>query len=391
MNVVKDTFRDLVQRRLWPIALALLLMLVAVPMLLKATPDEPAPAPATAPTVAVEGADGLTSEPLVAVNADGQVDRRVLGARKDPFKPSGKRASASSGSESDAGGSSASGGPASAGAATDGGPGSGSGASGGSGVSGSTGGSTDGGSTGGSIDGGSTGGSSPTPTPDVAPAPPSGGTDSGEKALDLYSLTVAVDGKRLGDPLERLQPLIGDTAPAIIYLGLLEDGKTAVFLLEEGVSADGDGTCSPSPENCQRVHLRQGETEFFTGEIEGEAVDDAPATPQKVDFQLDILKLTTKTTSSASKARTARAAASSAGRRALRSRTGRMGRLRYDRTSGMLHKLSVKAYRTSMARASQRRAGLGSGSAARPSGPRVSLGGGPYARASGRRAGLGTP
>jgi hypothetical protein len=102
---------------------------------------------------------------------------------------------------------------------------------------------------------------------------------------------------------------------------------------------------------------------------------------QALEFQLDILEIKTRSTTSASTARKARTTASAAGRRALRARVSRMGRLRYDRRTGTLHKLSVKAYRSSMARASRRRAGLAS----------AGVSDGPFARATARRAGLGTP
>ena len=49
----------------------------------------------------------------------------------------------------------------------------------------------------------------------------------------------------------------------LIYLGVLEDKKTAVFLVDSGVVAQGDGTCRPSRTTCETIHIREGETEFF--------------------------------------------------------------------------------------------------------------------------------
>ena len=89
MSVINDTWRFLVQRRLWPVAILLVAAAVAVPMLLA---EEPAP-PATAPVVAVKGDKSavLATEPIVAPAADGDRSgrRQVLGSRKDPFKPAG--------------------------------------------------------------------------------------------------------------------------------------------------------------------------------------------------------------------------------------------------------------------------------------------------------------
>jgi hypothetical protein len=370
MNLVKDTLRELVERRLWPLAVLLLVAAVAAPMLLKSQPEEPVTPAANA--VTSEGAGGISIEPLVAASVDTQGDRRVLGARKDPFRPTGEQPRADSGPSPDP--------STSPNPSTSSNPG-----------SGSTGGPPAGDPKGGGFSGG--GGSSPLPDgpigpaspPESTPAPAPAAPETPEPTFDLYSLTVRVDdGERQN--LKRLDPLLSLEDPAIIYLGLLEAEKTAVFLLDEGVTADGDGSCHPSPENCQRVHLREGETEFFTrAALEG--VGEGGAAAEPVEFQLEVLDIKTKKTASAGTARAARAAASTSGRRALRSRVSRMGRLRYDLRTGKLHQLSVKAYRSSMARASRRRAGLARGSNAEAS----RSGGGLFARASGRRAGLGTP
>lgn len=369
--------RDLVQRRLWPIAVALLLALVAVPVLLRTEPEAEPPS-AAAPAVAGETVAGPGGDPLVTAQVDGLVDRRVLGERKDPFTPTGERPTASD--ESDAG--TGRSGPDSS---SDSGRG---GASDGSAPGGSSGGSasSSGGSAGSSDSpAGSTGSTGSTDMSPSAPAPttpggagdsPGGGTTEPEKTFELHALKIRVNGEEPEEDLKRLDPLESKEKPAIIYLGLLEDEKTAVFLLDEGVLADGDGTCHPSPDNCQRVHLREGETEFFTGKIRPDAEPGAETTEEDVDFQLDIVDVRTRRTASASRAREVRAATSRAGRRALRSRVGRMGRLRYDRRTGTLRTLGLREYRAAMARASGERAGLG---------------GGPWARASARRAGLGAP
>ena len=87
MSVLNDTWRFLVQRQLWPVAILLVAAAVAVPMLLS---EEPAP-PAPAPTVAVKTSKEavLAADPIVTQAADGDRSgrRQVLGSRKDPFKP----------------------------------------------------------------------------------------------------------------------------------------------------------------------------------------------------------------------------------------------------------------------------------------------------------------
>ena len=47
------------------------------------------------------------------------------------------------------------------------------------------------------------------------------------------------------------------TEPVLIYLGVLKDGKTAVFLVDDGVTPVGDGECRPSPEDCETVRLQR--------------------------------------------------------------------------------------------------------------------------------------
>ena len=87
MSVINDTWRFLVQRRLWPVAILLIAAAVAVPMLLSEEPAAPAPAPAVAVKSDKEAV--LATEPIVAQAGDGDRSgrRQVLGSRKDPFKP----------------------------------------------------------------------------------------------------------------------------------------------------------------------------------------------------------------------------------------------------------------------------------------------------------------
>lgn len=88
MNVITDTLRQLVRRKLWPVALVLLGALVAVPLLLAKQPESDAIAQAAnakkvepLPATFVSAAGGNeTAEPTAK-------RRRVLGFRKDPFEP----------------------------------------------------------------------------------------------------------------------------------------------------------------------------------------------------------------------------------------------------------------------------------------------------------------
>lgn len=308
MNAVLGPVRDLVDRRLWPVAVALVAAALAAPILLADRGDVPPPASAANPVQE----DGLAAATIVSVaGPDGVTRRRVLGAAKDPFTPSGdqpkpRRAPSSRVSSASSGTS------ASSSAATP--PSSFQG-------------------------GGSTGGASaPAPLPPLAGAPtPSfpnppvtAPARPRSRKPELFSLRVRFEGA--GRTLKRLDPLPDGENAAIIYLGVLKDRKTAVFLLDAAVEAQGDGTCHPSPRDCQRLYLREGETEFF--DVGG---------PNGAQYQIDLLDIRAKRAGN-------RASVSAAGRRALRSRMSRVGRLRYDARKGTLRHLTMRGWRAQVGR-----------------------------------------
>lgn len=309
MSPVQNVWRQLVQRRLWPVAILLVAGLAAVPLMLAEEP-EPAAAP---PPAAKTGGNELATEPIVALAAaeDRAKPRRVLGKPKNPFAVPEAEESATNekASSKDAAGADAEK-PAQAPSSTGGG-------------------STE---SGGSESGGGSspsGSGSPEPT-----APEPAAPKPAPKTYTMHELTV-----RFGDSsgelgrrsLERLQALPSEELPVLIYLGVLEDGKTAVFLVDHGVTAIGDGDCSPTPDTCETIRLRAGETEFLD-------VKDA-AGEVTAQYQLDLIKIHERKTTSAE-----RAAASYAGKRSgqrlLKARVAGEGPLRYrwDAKAGTLEK-----------------------------------------------------
>src|SRR3954470_19172634 len=88
MTVFTDTWRFLVERRLWPVAILLIAAAVAVPLLLGKEPAEPA-GPVAASALKSDEGSPLASVPIVAPagDADGSGRRHVLGSPKNPFKP----------------------------------------------------------------------------------------------------------------------------------------------------------------------------------------------------------------------------------------------------------------------------------------------------------------
>jgi len=280
MSILTSTWRQLVQRRLLPVVILLLAALVAVPLLLAKDPKPVSPAPAPLGDLGSER-NAATAEPVVALAEDGDQSRRrrVLGASKDPFEPAPVKRIATPE-------------PARGPVTT---------ASADKPATGRTGGSAP----------ASTAPSSPVGTTPPTAAPPE---ETPKRRHELYSLVVRF-GSSEGDSLERmslarLKPLPSAEEPILVYLGVSEDKKSALFMVDSSVEADGDGNCKPRPTDCETIALREGETEFF--DVLGE--DGEPV----AQYQLDLVKIRRSTTTSAAKAATARAKVSQSGRKVPR-------------------------------------------------------------------------
>ena len=320
MKPLETVWRPLVERRLLPVAILLIAALVAIPFLLASEPEPVVPV-TPAP---VAGAESLTAtspgaDSIVSLVADGEPAkrRRVLGARKNPFSPGPAQKvkqppAPASASQQQA--------PAPAGDSPSG--------------------------SGGSASGPST---PPSSTPPSTTPPAVGGPPAAPRPkYELYSLTVRF-GSSESESLDklnlaRLKALPSNKDPVLVYLGVAEDEKTAVFLVDAGVEPQGDGTCRPNPANCETIHLREGDTEFFDVKDEAGNVTE--------QFQLDLVDIKRRTTASAAKAKAARARASEAGRDVLQARKATSGplRYRYDAKSGTVSKLDAKAFKALVAR-----------------------------------------
>ena len=241
MKLLTDTWRQLVQRRLWPVALLLLGALVAVPFVLAKSP-EPAPV-AAAPAAPAGGAKATaaSADPIVSMVSaeDSATPRRSLGDRHNPFASSAPKVKAkkTKSSESQK--------PAE--------------------------------TTSGDAPATGSGGGSGAPTTPTVPAQPTTTVPGGSIAVRWG----ATDGSDL--PLQRLQrdeALSAAEDPALVFVGLKDHGRTAVFMVSEGLKAFGDGTCVPK-DSCEKIELQAGDTEFF--EYDG----DVDAT----QFELDLVKI----------------------------------------------------------------------------------------------------
>jgi hypothetical protein len=273
VSFVRNLLADLVAKRLWPVALVLACALVAVPVLLARGVDSGDP-----PIVPVAGNDGA-GKSLVTPAAD--VPR--VGANPTGRNPFRQRTAATP--SQTAGGDDKS----------------------------STGGTSadDGVGTGPDVSGGLPA------LEDVDVIPVDGtGDDTGAipkpDARESYrvDLRFGKDGKLTArDDVARLSPLPSAADPFFVFMGVLADGKTALFLVSSDAESTGDGTCKPSPTDCQRVEMQAGETEFFDVTTPDGAV---------VQYQLDLVRVARIESDSPAVAAGARSRESGDGRQVLR-------------------------------------------------------------------------
>ncbi len=106
----------------------------------------------------------------------------------------------------------------------------------------------------------------------------------------------------------RLTALPSTTAPVVVYLGVMEDKKTAAFLISSDAAATGEGKCVPDEKTCTIVHLKAGETEFL---------DVSGGTAGLVQYELRLVKINRTTTHDKQAAVDSYARESKAGRRIL--------------------------------------------------------------------------
>ena len=284
MTFVRNVLADLVAKRLWPVAAALVIALVAVPVLLGKSSDE---APAPEATASATSAPG--QQPVVSIADEGPRGGRPKIGRNPFRQPGGDRVTAAK-------------------------------VAAGKGVSVTVDGSkvtvdTGGTGWGGDVPAGSV------PGLDDVDVVPVGGSGSGSTvkkpavktdARDSYvvDLRFGEDGKlNAKTDVPRLSPLPSSTDPFFVFLGVLADGKTATFLVSSDAEATGDGKCLPSPQSCERVEMQAGDTEFF---------DVVTPDGETKQYQLDVVRVARQRSATAAVAAAARSRESDAGRDVLR-------------------------------------------------------------------------
>jgi hypothetical protein len=254
MNAIRNIVRDLVERRLWPVALLLVVAAVAVPVYLGRSSDDSTTDTAAPSATAQAGPKASKA----AVKMDESADESdSVGKARNPFKqkhvPKAEKADTSAGS----------------GAAS---PSSDTTTSGGSAPS----------SGGGGDD---TGGTTPTtPTGDTTTKTD---VDVSHVSLHLGPVGTLVTYKDVA----RLSALPSAGSPLFVFTGVLKDGKTAVLLPSSTVqlSEESDVACKPSNKSCQKLELEQDDTVFF--KIAGDATG--------TQYQLDVISVRQKSGGSA--------------------------------------------------------------------------------------------
>jgi hypothetical protein len=241
MTVLRNMLKELVDRKLWPVALVLIIALVAVPVLLTKKAPTDLVTPPTGPLPYSSG----TTLPAISVKST-PGNTKLAGNGHNPFAPQHVATTSTTTTATPASVTTA----ASTGAV--------------GGGSGSTSVSAGGGSAP-SAPAPSTPVTSPAPTP-TTPAPSSPKpAPTGLTATQSYHVSLALtnaDGSLdTIDPLQRLSILPGKQKPMLVELGVLQGGSRVLFVVEPGTVVSGAGTCTPGPIDCEILSLAPGQTE----------------------------------------------------------------------------------------------------------------------------------
>src|SRR5688572_16796259 len=235
-----DLWQDLREKRLAPVAVVLLLGLIAVPVLLAKPAEDPGPAPVVAAPKKADR-EALAALTKVKLGEDASAKGSTLGVfdPDNPFNPPKGTIKKQGTGASSAG------------------PGD---------TAGPTGGST---SPGGDVtDGGSLGGGGVTiPGTGGVPIPGGGGDTTTTVYKYVVDLTFKANGRtRHIKGMEKLDMLPSDSSPLLIFMGVTAKGADAVFLVDSTLEAAGEGRCKPSESECAFAYIGAGSEYVFSEE-----------------------------------------------------------------------------------------------------------------------------
>jgi hypothetical protein len=257
-NALSNLWADLREKRIWPLPVVLLVALVAVPVLLRKSPEEPPPAPPAAQTRSAPEPEQLKGLATVKLEETEVEDGSSLDTfdPANPFRPP-ERVVKRSEEETVDGGTAADDGLSLADETVTGEPGGGDTGVSGGGAGGDT---DDGGATGDGDGDGGDGGDGGTPT------------ETTQYAY-VIDVTFVNNGRtRRIKGMERLDMLPSAGSPLLLFLGVSTNGGNAVFLVDSTLETAGEGRCEPSDSECAFLHLGAGSEHMFTTE-EGDSYE----------------------------------------------------------------------------------------------------------------------
>jgi hypothetical protein len=240
MSVLTNMIKELRERKLWPIAILLIVAIVAVPLVLsKKAPTNLV----TQPTGGLPYSTG-TALPAISVQTK-RSDSKLAGRGRNPFTPQQSATTTTTATTTSVAVTTPS-----------------------TGTTGATG-STTVSNSGGSANSApvttspaTTPAPTTTPTPPTKPAPPA---PNGLSAKQSYKVSLAITtsggGLKTIDPLERLSILPSPQQPLLVELGVLQGTHRVLFAVEPGAAVGGPGTCTPGPIDCEILSLAPGQTE----------------------------------------------------------------------------------------------------------------------------------
>lgn len=231
MTFIQNMISDMREKRLLPVAIGLVAVAVAIPLVLLKDSTKPATqtSPSGTPVPGASAAGSATDSFVQSLPDDAKPSEDPLVGfnRKNPFVQQAQGVEGGKGSTT---------------------PGSGD-------VTSPEQGSSTGGESG---DG--TGGTSTTTTTE-------GTSENQPSEIRLYRWSVdlkfGVEGKELKshNDLSSVTVFPSDSNPIVALIGVSETGNTAIFMLNEGVTQGGEGTCKPSKADCTYLYLREGTDE----------------------------------------------------------------------------------------------------------------------------------
>ncbi len=267
-----DLWQDLQAKRLAPVAVVLVLALIAVPVVLSKPAKTTAPPPAHAARTAPDPKDLKALASVKLANADDRGSSLDTFDPSDPFRPPKSVTKKKEAADTNA--------PSSVAGNTSGGS-----------TSGDTSGGSDTGSTGGTT--GGTGGGT------------TGGGDQTQTVQYRYvvDVTFITNGHaRHIKGLERLQMLPNENQPLLLFLGVTPKAGNAVFLVDSTLDAAGEGRCKPKASECAFLYIGAGSEHAFTN-------DDGDSYRIRID---EIRRVPVGASASASRAKRAHAAVGTA-------------------------------------------------------------------------------